>query len=99
MKLKTDLKIIIRQYLKMGVQNLLLPAVYELQKPKQIEPGLVIFADAHNEKVPSAMASLVREVKRRKNKRVIEFYDDYQSISFGRLLKRMICFIKFYAMA
>ena len=89
MKLKTDLKIIIRQYLKMGVQNLLLPAVYELQKPKQIEPGLVIFADAHNEKVPSAMASLVREVKRRKNKRVIEFYDDYHIFIFGLVILRL----------
>lgn len=99
MKLKTDLKIIIRQYIKMGVQNILLPVVYRLQKPKQIEKGLVIFADAHHDTVPSSMAPLVREVKRRKNKKVIEFYDDYQNISFLRLLKRMICFMRYYAKA
>lgn len=99
MKFKVDLKILLRQYVKMAVQKLLLPVVYQLNKPKQIEKGLVIFADAHNEKVPSSMAPLVREVKRRKNKRVIEIYDDYQQISSGRLFFRMMHFMKYYAKA
>lgn len=99
MKFHADLKILLRQYVKMAVQNLLLPVVYRLNKPKQIEKGLVLFADAHNEKVPSSMAPLVREVKRRKNKRVIEIYDDYQQISFGRLFFRMMHFMKYYARA
>lgn len=99
MKLKTDLKIFVKQYVKMAVQNILLPNVYRVMKPKQIEKGLVVFADAHNSKVPSAMAPLVREVKRRGNMRVVEFYDDYQQISWKRLLRRMFLFMKYYARA
>lgn len=83
----------------MAVQNILLPIVYELLKPRQIEKGLVVFADAHNGKVPSSMAPLVREVKRRGNKKVVEIYDDYQQISFRRLFFRMLYFMKYYARA
>lgn len=99
MKFKADIKITIRQYVKMAVQNLLLPAVYSLLKPKQIEKGLVVFADAHNKKVPSSMAPLVREVKRRGRQKVVEIYDDYQQTSFLRLLCRMLYFMKYYARA
>lgn len=99
MKFKADIKITIRQYVKMAVQNLLLPAVYSLLKPKQIEKGLVVFADAHNKKVPSSMAPLVREVKRRGRQKVVEIYDDYQQTSFLRLLRRMLYFMKYYARA
>ncbi len=99
MKLKTDLKVLVRQYIKMAVQNLLLPAVYHLHRTKQIEKGLVVFADAHNAKVPSSMAPLVREVKRRGRKKVVEIYDDYQQLSFWKLLRRMLLFMKYYARA
>lgn len=90
---------LIRQYLKMAVQNLLLPAAYRLFCTKQIEKGFTLFADAHNAKVPSSMAPLVREVKRRGTKKVVEIYDDYQQISFLRLLRRMLYFMKYYARA
>ncbi len=99
MKFKADIKIMMRQYVKMAVQSLLLPAFYDLFKPKQIEQGLVVFADAHHKNVPSSMAPLVREVKRRKHKKVVEIYDDYQQISFLRLLRRMLYFMKYYARA
>lgn len=81
----------------MGVQSVLLPFVYRISRPKQIQKGLVIFADAHNNKVPSSMEPLVKEVKRRGNMQVMEIYDDYQQISFLRLLKRMLYFMKYYA--
>lgn len=99
MKFKADIKIMMRQYVKMAVQSLLLPAFYDLFKPKQIEQGLVVFADAHHKNVPSSMAPLVREVKRRKHKKVVQIYDDYQQISFLRLLRRMLYFMKYYARA
>ncbi len=99
MKLKTDIKIVAKQYVKMAVQNILLPFVYCILKPKQIEKGLAVFADAHNSRVPSGMAPLVKEVKKRGNMRVIEIYDDYQQISFLRLVKRMLYFMKYYARA
>lgn len=99
MKSKKDLMIIAKQYVKMAVQNILLPLVYRIQKPKQIESGMIVFADAHNSRVPSSMAPLVKEVKRRGNMRVVEIYDDYQQIPFLRLVRRMLYFMKCYARA
>ena len=88
--LSSDLKIRIRQYVKMALQNVLLPVVYNIAKHQGIERGLVVFADAHNQKVPSSMAPLAREIKRRGHMHVIEIYDDYQNIPFTRLLRRML---------
>ena len=93
------IKIIIRQYLKMAVQNLLLPVIYGIFRTKPIQKGLVVFADAHHFHVPASMEQLVREVKRRGNMQVVELYDDYQQISFIRLLRRMVIFMSYYAKA
>lgn len=83
----------------MAVQNLFLPLIYQALKPRRIEKGLVVFADAHNTKAPSSMKPLVREVRRRKGRKVIEIYEDYQQLSFGRLLFSMVAFMKYYARA
>ena len=40
MKLKTDLKIFVKQYVKMAVQNILLPNVYRVMKPNRLKKGL-----------------------------------------------------------
>lgn len=85
--------------MKMVVQNVLLPCVYRVLKPAHIQKELIIFADAHHTQAPPGMAPLVEEVKRRGNMRVMEIYDDYQQISFGRLIKRMLYFMKYYARA
>ncbi len=93
------IKIIARQLVKMAVQNVLLPIIYQLKKPKQIEKGLVVFADAHHDCMPPSMRPLVREIKRRGNMHVVQIYDDYQHISFIRLFYRMMHFMKYYARA
>ena len=94
-----DVRMITRQLIKMAVQNVLLPLVYQLKKPGQIEKGLVVFADAHHDHVPPSMQPLVREVRRRGKLRVVQIYDDYQQISFPRLFYRMMHFMKYYAKA
>jgi len=83
----------------MLVQNVMLPVVYKIQCASDIQKGLVLFADAHNGSVPSSMAPLVEAVRQRGNMRVMEIYDDYQNISFKRLLCRMLYFMKYYARA
>lgn len=93
------IKLIIRQYVKMAVQNILLPIVYQIQKPEKIQKGLIVFADAHHFQAPSSLAPLVREIKRRKTMQIVEIYDNYQQVSFPRLLRRMLLFMKYYARA
>lgn len=80
-----DIKLVARQYVKMAIQNMLLPLVYNAGRHRQIEKGLVVFADAHHDSVPPSMEPLVRELKRRGSKKIVEIYDDYQNISFVRL--------------
>ena len=94
-----NVKILIRQYMKMGVQNLMLPVLYRIFRVKPIQKGLIIFADAHHFHVPASMEQLVGEIKHRGNMKVVEFYDDYQQISFFRLLRRMVIFMSYYAKA
>lgn len=85
--------------MKMGVQNLMLPVLYRIFRVKPIQKGLIIFADAHHFHVPASMEQLVGEIKHRGNMKVVEFYDDYQQISFFRLLRRMVIFMSYYAKA
>ena len=94
-----DIKLVARQYVKMAIQNMLLPLVYNAGRHRQIEKGLVVFADAHRDSVPPSMEPLVRELKRRGSKKIVEIYDDYQNISFVRLFFRMIHFMNAYARA
>lgn len=92
-------KIVIRQFVKMAVQNFLLPLLYRAFRLQSVQKGLVVFADAHHFTAPASMELLVKEVKRRGNRKVIELYDDYQQISFLRLLRRMVVFMAYYAKA
>lgn len=94
-----DVKMMARQLVKMAVQNVLLPLVYRFKKPSQIEKGLVVFADAHHDRVPPSMRPLVREIKRRGNLRVVQIYDDYQQLSFLKLFYRMMHFMHYYVKA
>ena len=50
-----DVKFFVRQCIKMCVQNILLPIVYEIYSRKPINNKLVIFADAHHQEIPYSM--------------------------------------------
>ncbi len=54
----------VKQQLKMLSQNVYLPAVYDLHRSDRIEPGLVVFADAHHDRRPEAMELLYRMLKK-----------------------------------
>ncbi len=51
--------------MKMFLQNIFLPLVYAWYARKSIQPGLVIFADAHHEEIPFSMRRMYEEVLRR----------------------------------
>lgn len=48
----------IKQYIKMFMQNIILPITYNIGKIKKINPKLVIFADSHNDNIPYSMEDL-----------------------------------------
>ncbi|MCD8015644.1 MAG: CDP-glycerol glycerophosphotransferase family protein [Lachnospiraceae bacterium] len=48
----------IKQWIKMLLQNVVLPLIYSLYRTKPVEKGLVIFADAHHTKMPFSMRKM-----------------------------------------
>lgn len=93
-----NIKFVLRQWVKMAVQNVMLPLVYHLCKKKRIDEKRILFADAHHNQVPYSMEYL-REQLDDSEWEIQEFYLDYQGNSFGAVLKSMLSFMKAYANA
>ncbi len=83
----------------MAVQNIILPIVYFFAKIRPIEKGLVIFADAHNDKCPVSMRCVSDRMKRDDDFSVLEFYHDFQRCGNFKSLKYSIEFMRLYARA
>ena len=58
----------IRQSMTMLLQNVFLPLVYAWYARRPVQPGLVIFADAHHDEIPFSMRRMYEEVMRRAGK-------------------------------
>lgn len=93
-----NMKFIIRQWIKMIVQNLILPFVYMISKRKKINSRKVIFADAHHNQIPYSMEYLRGQFEDSQWE-IEEFCLDYQGNSFGKVLKSMLSFMRAYANA
>ncbi len=52
----------IKQWIKMLLQNVVLPLIYSLYRTRPIEKGLVIFADAHHTEMPFSMRRMAGAV-------------------------------------
>ncbi len=93
-----NVRFVLRQYLKMGAQNLFLPLVYRCCRKNKIEKNKVIFADAHHRELPFSMKALY-EALLQTDARVIPMFADYGRDSFLQSLKHMVFFMKEYANA
>lgn len=92
----------IRQFIKMLLQNVLLPILYALFCRKPVRRGYVIFADAHHDQIPFSMRRMYEEMKAREQqgKCSIElFVADFGKLSFGAMVRYLIRFMKQYAAA
>lgn len=92
------IKFIIRQYVKMILQYIVLPLYYNIHKPKKIDERLVIFADAHNHTIPYSMKNMHDKYKER-GYRVLDIFSDYGKDSFLVTAKKMLFFTKNYSKA
>lgn len=103
-----NLKLCLKQYIKMFSQNLMLPLWYRVCCVRPVVPGLVVFADAHHDSRPENMELLYQRLRlesgTQKNKlnhklQIKELYLDYQKHSPAAVLKHMFVFMKLYAQA
>ena len=52
----------VKQYMKMFLQNILLPLFYRIYARRPVQKGSVIFADAHHEEIPFSMRRMYETV-------------------------------------
>ncbi|MBR1599167.1 MAG: CDP-glycerol glycerophosphotransferase family protein [Lachnospiraceae bacterium] len=98
----------LRQYLKMIVQNFILPAFYRLFCIQRIRTGLVVFADGHSVARPERMNRLFEGLNNDQSGKdaegkafyeIAEWYHDFQAMSYISALCKMLGFMKIYARA
>lgn len=96
----------IKQYMKMLLQNVLLPLVYFCFCHAPVRKGTVIFADGHHDEIPFSMRRMYEEVMREaaqekgsRNLSVEVFVTDFGKLPMGRLLLYLLRFMKHYATA
>lgn len=93
-----NIKYIIRQLIKMAVQSVVLPVVYNVSKKKNIDERLVICADAHHTETPYSMVC-VRKALEDSDYKVVEIYNNYQTESYISVVKSFMKFMRLYANA
>lgn len=92
----------LKQYIKMLLQNVLLPVIYGAYRHRPVRKGSVIFADAHHEKMPFSMQRIYEAVKEKEERgecRTEQFICDFQKASFGEMVRFLLKFMKQYATA
>lgn len=93
-----NLKLCLKQYVKMFAQNCLLPLWYTVCCRRPVIPGLIVFADAHHDSRPGNMELLYRRLEGT-SLTLRELYLDYQKHSPAAVLRHMFAFMKLYAQA
>lgn len=90
----------IKQMIKMILQHVILPCVYGFWRIVYFsrEPQLIVFADAHHERLPYSMKNVYTEIYRRGYQTVDVFYD-YSKIPMVKTFLLAISFMKIYAQA
>ncbi|MBR1693560.1 MAG: CDP-glycerol glycerophosphotransferase family protein, partial [Lachnospiraceae bacterium] len=95
---KMKIKFIVRQMIKMAVQNVLLPFVYRIHRRKTVNKRMLLFADAHHDTIPYSMEA-VRQRFDGCEWEIREYFLDYQGNSFFAVLRSMLAFMRDYANA
>ena len=92
----------LKQYIKMLLQNVLLPVLYSVYRHRPVRRGSVIFADAHHETMPFSMRRVYEEVCRLEKQGTCSielFVEDFGKMSFGAMARYLLRFMKQYATA
>ena len=86
----------IKQFLKMFLQNALLPLIYAWYARRPVRKGSVLFADGHHEEIPFSMRRMY-EALADSGLQVQVCVRDFGRMSWGALFRYLIWFMKQYA--
>ncbi len=81
---------------KQFLQSYLFPVIYKMNKKKEVDKNLVVFADAHHRELPEPMV-LLRERMVQQGYRVQIYLYDSAKLSYSEQLRYMTAFMKLYA--
>lgn len=87
----------VKQLIKMGFQQFLLPIIYNIYAVKPIVPKTVLLADAHHEQIPFSMLAIKKELEAHPELEVSEMYWNNNSCSALHVFRNMFYFMKKYA--
>ncbi len=98
--MKRKLSFTLKQFLKMALQNMILPFIYNFWKIvyRRQEPNLIIFADAHHDSLPYSMEQIHNALQKKGYTLTDEIYN-FAKISQLNQALISIRFMKLYAQA
>lgn len=88
-----------KEQLKMLLQHTFLPALYRIGSVRSVEKGLVVFADAHHDRLPFSMKKMYAAVKDDPHHRSVIMCKDFQKASPLPMMIWLIRFMLLYARA
>lgn len=88
----------IRQWIKMLLQNVLLPSFTGGTAENRYSRGWILMADAHHDEMPFSMRRVWEELKKRGYEPEL-FIANFSHLSFGAMAAFLIRFMKAYAQA
>lgn len=94
------MKFAVKQFLKMLLQNAVLPCVYGFWRLvyRNREPDLIVFADAHHDEIPYSMVN-VHEALLKKGYELTEDFHNYAKMSQVKSALHAVRFMRVYARA
>ena len=89
------MKFKLKQIIKMLFQHVIFPLIYNVNRGKRINDGLVVLADAHHSFCPPHMEE-IRRALLQKGYNVREYFFDLGEINSWQGIKKMLGFMKDY---
>lgn len=91
----SEVKLQVKQYVKMLFQRVLLPFIYHMAKKNKVQQGLILLADSHHEEMPESMIFFSQELEKRGYQTRKIFFRSYGL----KGVKNMFYFMRSYAEA
>lgn len=88
----------IRQYMKMLLQNMLLPFIYGVYRHRPVQRGRILMADAHHAELPFSMRRMYEALKEQGREPEL-FIGDFGTMGFAETVRFLLRFMKAYATA
>lgn len=96
---KVTAQILIRDFIKTGLQFVLLPIIYNWYKKKKIQENLVIFADSKNDGIPYSMLAMHKLLKGNGIYDIKNVCMDFSKLTMWNKITQILNFMKLYANA